>query len=60
MKIIEVSGIESKFTKVALTIVAVLLIFVGPTYIPYLLADVGRFRVMLLPSCWALSYSSLA
>jgi hypothetical protein len=31
---------ESKFTKVALTIVAVLLIFVGPTYIPYLMSDV--------------------
>ena len=37
----KVSGIESKFTKVALTIVAVLLIFVGPTYIPYLLASAG-------------------
>jgi len=37
---VEVSGIESKFTKVALTIVAVLLIFVGPTYIPYLLSKV--------------------
>jgi len=37
---IQVSGIESKFTKVTLTIVAVLLIFIGPTYIPYLLADV--------------------
>ena len=36
---VEVSGIESKFTKVALTIVAVLLIFVGPTYIPYLLVN---------------------
>ena len=37
---VEISGIESKFAKVSLTIVAVLLIFVGPTYIPYLLADV--------------------
>jgi hypothetical protein len=36
---VEVSGMESKFTKVALTIVAVLLIFIGPTYIPYLLAN---------------------
>lgn len=36
---VEVSGIESKSTKIVLTIVAVLLIFVGPTYIPYLLAD---------------------
>ncbi|MGD6807409.1 MAG: hypothetical protein ACQCN4_10685 [Candidatus Bathyarchaeia archaeon] len=38
----EVSGIESKFTKVALTIVAVLLLFVGPTYIPYLMSDVAK------------------
>jgi hypothetical protein len=38
---VEVSGIESKFTKIALTIVAALLIFVGPTYIPYLLTNVG-------------------
>lgn len=38
---VEVSGIESKFTKIALTIVAVLMIFVGPTYIPYVLANVG-------------------
>lgn len=37
---IEVSGIESKFAKVTLTIISVFLIFVGPTYIPYLLSDV--------------------
>ncbi len=37
----QVSGIESKFTRVALTIVAVLLIFVGPTYVPYLLLSAG-------------------
>jgi hypothetical protein len=37
---VQVSGIDSKFMKVALTIVAVFLIFVGPTYIPYLLSDV--------------------
>ena len=36
----EVSGIESKFNRITLTIVAVLLIFVGPTYIPYLLSSV--------------------
>jgi hypothetical protein len=34
---IEVSGIESKFTRITLTIVLFFLIFVGPTYIPYLL-----------------------
>jgi hypothetical protein len=38
----EVSGIESKFTRVALTIVAVFLLFVGPTYIPYLMSDVMK------------------
>jgi hypothetical protein len=37
---VQVSGIDSKFMKVTLTIVAVFLIFVGPTYIPYLLSDV--------------------
>ncbi len=37
---VEVSGIQSKFTKVTLTIVAMLLIFAGPTYVPYLLSDV--------------------
>ncbi len=37
---IEASGIESKFGKVTLTIVTVLLIFAGPTYVPYLLSDV--------------------
>ncbi|MDR0373072.1 MAG: hypothetical protein LBI79_05900 [Nitrososphaerota archaeon] len=39
-KEIQVSGIESKFVKIALTIAAVLLIFVGPTYIPYLMNGV--------------------
>ena len=38
---IEVSG-ESKFTPIMLTIMSVLLIFVGPTYIPYLVADVAH------------------
>jgi hypothetical protein len=37
---VEVSGIESKFNRIALTIVTVFLIFIGPTYIPYLLANV--------------------
>jgi hypothetical protein len=36
---VQVSGIESKFMKITLTIVSVFLIFVGPTYIPYLMAD---------------------
>ena len=37
---IEVSGIESKFTRITLTIISVFLLFVGPTYVPYLLSDV--------------------
>jgi hypothetical protein len=37
---LQVSGLDSKFMKVAMTIVAVFLIFVGPTYGPYLMADV--------------------
>jgi hypothetical protein len=38
----EVSGtfLESKFWRVVTLIIAVLLIFIGPTYIPYLLANV--------------------
>ena len=41
---IQVSGIGSKFTSITLTIVSVLLIFIGPTYIPYLLADVLKLE----------------
>jgi len=37
---IQVSGLDSKFMKLVLTVVAVFLIFVGPTYIPYLLSDI--------------------
>jgi hypothetical protein len=37
---VQVSGFESKFVKVTMTIIAVFLIFIGPTYIPYLLSDV--------------------
>ena len=34
------NGIDSKFMKVTFTIVAVFLIFVGPTYVPYLMSDI--------------------
>jgi hypothetical protein len=37
---VQVSGLDSKFMKVVLTVVAVFLIFVGPTYMPYLLSDI--------------------
>lgn len=33
------TGIYSKFWRITLVIIAMLLIFVGPTYIPYLLAN---------------------
>jgi uncharacterized membrane protein len=36
---VQVSGLDSKFMKITMTIVAVFLIFVGPTYIPYMLSD---------------------
>ena len=35
---VEVSGM-SKFMRITLTIIAVVLIFVGPTYVTYLLAE---------------------
>ncbi len=41
---VEVGGIESKFTRIALTIVSVFLIFVGPTYVSYLLSDVLKLN----------------
>jgi hypothetical protein len=37
---VQVSGLDSKFMKLVLIVVAVFLLFVGPTYIPYLLSDV--------------------
>ena len=37
---VQVSGLDSKFMKLVLTVDAVFLIFVGPTYIPYLLSDI--------------------
>jgi uncharacterized membrane protein HdeD (DUF308 family) len=36
---VQVSVIDSKFNRIALTLISVVLIFVGPTYIPGLLAD---------------------
>ena len=37
---VQASGLDSKLMKAVLMIVTVLLIFVGPTYIPYLLSDI--------------------
>ncbi|MDR1993718.1 MAG: hypothetical protein LBQ98_09585 [Nitrososphaerota archaeon] len=55
-KEIQVSGMESKFVKVALTIVAVLLIFVGPTYIPYLMSSVIGFEYFVSISVGAVFF----
>lgn len=41
---IQINGIGSKFSSITLTIVSVLLIFIGPTYISYLLADVLKLE----------------
>jgi hypothetical protein len=37
---LKVTGIYSKFWRITLVIVSMLLIFVGPTYVPYVLADI--------------------
>jgi hypothetical protein len=37
---LKVTGIYSKFWRITLVIVAMLLIFVGPTYVPYVLANI--------------------
>ena len=34
------SFLDSKFSRITLIIIAVILIFVGPTYIPYLLSEI--------------------
>ena len=54
---VELSG-ESKITRISLLIVSVLLIFVGPTYFPYLLVTAGLAESIAL--VWALSYLLLA
>jgi hypothetical protein len=36
----QVSGIDSKFTRIMLTVIAVLLLFAGPTYLPYVMVDI--------------------
>ncbi|MCW4001356.1 MAG: hypothetical protein NWE93_14070 [Candidatus Bathyarchaeota archaeon] len=37
---VQVSGIESKSTRITLTFLSVILLFAGPTYVPYLLGKV--------------------
>ncbi len=42
---VNVSGIESKFTRVFLIIIGALFVFAGPTYLPYILAEVLNVNV---------------
>jgi uncharacterized membrane protein YgdD (TMEM256/DUF423 family) len=44
---VQVSGLDSKFMKIVLTVFAGLLIFVGPTYIPYLLSDILKLDYII-------------
>ena len=37
----ESTGLNSKFWKTTLLIVSVLLIFAGPTYVPYVMSDIA-------------------
>ena len=37
---LKVTGIYTKFWRITLVIVSMLLIFVGPTYVPYVLANI--------------------
>jgi hypothetical protein len=43
---IEVSGMESKFMRVFLIIIGALLVFAGPTYVPYILANVLNLNTL--------------
>jgi hypothetical protein len=43
---LEVSGMESKFMRVFLIMIGALLVFMGPTYIPYILANVLDLNVL--------------
>ncbi len=46
IKTMETGFIGSKFGRVLLTIVSVLLIFAGPTYVIYVLTDIIRVNVV--------------
>lgn len=43
---IQVSGMESKFMRVFLIIIGALLVFAGPTYVPYILANVLNLNAL--------------
>ena len=36
----QVGGLDSKLVKIALTLISMVLLFAGPTYVPFLLAQV--------------------
>jgi hypothetical protein len=41
---INVTGIYSKFWRIALVVLSMLLIFVGPAYVPYVMANVLKIN----------------
>jgi len=43
---VEVSGMESKFMRVFLIMIGALRVFMGPTYMPYILANVLDLNVL--------------
>ncbi len=42
-----VSGIYSKFWRITLVILAMLLIFVGPTYVPYIMVHILKIHYLV-------------
>ena len=43
----DVSGIYSKFWRITLVILAMLLIFVGPTYVPYIMVHILKIHYLV-------------
>jgi len=43
---IEVNGMDSKFMRVFLIIIGAFLVFMGPTYVPYILANVLKLNLL--------------
>ncbi len=47
-----VTGIYSKFWRITLVVVSMLLIFVGPTYVPYAMVKVLKIQLFCLNRRW--------
>ncbi len=52
----QISGLESKFMKIFLTLISVLLMFAGSTYVPYFLADILKVDYIASISLGALLF----